>query len=266
MSPTWALRLEPREGPALGPLRRMPGPEAPPGLTGLEVCLEGAALWLRGPDPDDGLAATLRALPASARFVVDEQGLLRPPGARLPVGRLPRGPWWPLARWLRPRLPEGGRDPAPAPEPLALRLVRAGPDDVHPDPELLRLPLAALAAWAEEASALRLARLSLAVDTGDPPRALVRGQPLPPLPGERLVVVEGVAWPVGYAPRPGLDPGALSLTLALLPGELALLDPQGGREVVPGGAFVPATRAAIRAAWAARSGGAGPGAGEVGGG
>lgn len=236
---TWALLLEAREGSCLGPLRRVPG---------LEVCARASELWLRGPEPDEAVRGALRALPASVRWAIDREGLLLPPGARLPVGKLPAGPWWPLGRWLQARLPEGERGPAPTPGPLPVHLVRVGPDDPCPAPELMRLPLVALAGWAEEASALRLARLSLAVDPGPPARALVRGEPLPPLAGERFVVAEGLAWPVGWAPRPRLDPGALALALGLLPGELALLDPQGGRETVPGGAFVPATRAAIRAA------------------
>ena len=235
----WALRLDPALAPALGPLRR---------AAGLEVCETEGALWVRGP-ADPGLEQALRALPAEARWSVDAAGELRPAGARLPVGRLPLGPWWPLARWLVPGLPDA-RDPQPAPAPLPLQLVRAGAEDPPAPPALLCLPLDHLAAWAEEAPALRLAPLELCLHPGPPALALVRGDPLPPLPGERFSLAEGVAVACGWVPRPRLDPGALALVLGLLPGEVALLRPDRAPERVPGGAFAPARRSAIRAALA----------------
>lgn len=233
--PTWALVLDPAHAAALGPLRR---------ASGLEVCRAGDELWVRGAG-DEAESRELLALPALRRYGLSGRGELLPRGARLPVGAAPIGPWWPLARWLAPGLPPETDQAAPPPAPVALELVPAGPDDPAPPAALLCLPLAELAAWVESAPAVRLQRLELALDGQ---RALVRGDPLPPLPGQRLALLGQVALPLGWSWRPRLDPEALALALGLLPGELALLLPGGSREQVPSNAFAPLSRAGVRSA------------------
>lgn len=240
MTWAWALRLDPcdpaRVASRLGALRLRPG---------LEACVDGqGATWVRGPAPLEGDPALAREVRASGgeRFVVDPGGEVRAPGRRLPAGRLPAGPWTPLAAWLRPRAPAA----APAARParrVALALVRAAADPGLPA-TALRADAPAFARWARGAPRMRLERLEVAA-RADRPEVIVRGDPLPPLPGERFVVGEGVAVPVGFVVAPALDAAALRGVLGLEEGDLALLS-SAGVERVAARWFVPASRALAR--------------------
>jgi len=232
----WALTLDGEATAALGPLRLR---------AGLETCAEGGVVWLRGAALDDGLRRELSRLPARRRYDVLPDGLLRPWGRRLPHDRLPAGPWEPLAERLAWALPPT-RAPAPAPGPVGLRLERGAPGDGPlPEAGLLRLARADLLAWAARAPAVRLEGLTVALAGAE---ALVRGRPLPSLPGLRFALDAGVAVPLGFVPRPRLAPPDLALLLELMPGEVGLLRPEGGWERVSAGAFGPARRASLRAA------------------
>lgn len=265
MSGPWALRVE---GPParlvarLGPLRLAPGVVgcvvAEDGVDGACVDAEPAAgvlaragactsevvVWLRGETLDPDLDRRLRAT-GGARFVVDPDGALRAPGRRLPAGRLPRGPWRPLAALLAPTAPAAS---APAPAARAgLRLVRGGSAPAD-EPGALLVATATLVAWALGAPQVRLAPLEVAA-RADAGEALVRGRPLPPLPGTRLVVRDGVAVPAGLTLAPALDPPALEALLDLAPGDLGVLAGEGDDptlERVPAAAFAPLTRALAR--------------------
>ena len=69
---------------------------------GVMVCHRGEELWLRG---GEATHRAVQALPCTARYVVTSGDYLAPPGARVPVARLPEGPWTPIAHWFPPRLP-----------------------------------------------------------------------------------------------------------------------------------------------------------------
>ncbi|MCO5165758.1 MAG: hypothetical protein M9894_05245 [Planctomycetes bacterium] len=250
MSGAWALRVD---GPParlvarLGPLRL---------ASGVAACVDGdpaagalargdeVVVWLRGEALDPDLDRRLRAT-GGQRFEVAPDGALRPPGRRLPVGRLPAGPWRPLAALLAPA-EAVARDAAPGAR-APLRLVR---DPAAPEaPTALLVAAEALAAWAATASQARLVRLEVA-RRADAPEALVRGRPLPPLPGARLVVRGGVAVPAGLALAPALDPAALAALFDLAPGDLALVSGDVGDaaavERVAHAAFAPLTRSLAR--------------------
>lgn len=228
---SWALELDPADAGSLGGLRLEPG---------LEVCEEDARLWLRGPERS-GLARRLLRLPARARYAVRE-GALVPLGARLPTGRLPGGRWEPLGDWLQLD-PGPAALPAELPAPVTLQVLPARAPAAGL-PGLLLTAADGWRRWAETASELRLRRLRFALDRQG--RALIRGEPLPPLPGERWVEAEGVAVPCGYAWSPALDAATCAVVLGLLPGDLALLHPDGDWERLDASAFVAATRAAVR--------------------
>lgn len=259
----WALRLEAscpaRLAGRLGPLRLLPG---------LEVCADldaagGGAVWLRGATPleaDPGLERLLRAS-GGQRFVVDPAtDEVRAPGRRLPAGALPAGPWVALPAFLRPASGVVASSALPASR-AALTLTRglacapAAPGPETPEPTALRVARDVFVAWALTAPQVRLAPLEVAA-RADAPELLVRGRPLPPLPGERLVVTDGVAVAVGLLVRPALDAATLRAALGLERGDLGLLTAQ---EAGPGAAspavlervearwFVPASRAQARA-------------------
>lgn len=248
----WVLRLDGVSAGG-GAAARLLSLERP----GVSACLVGDALWVQGHDeaalPPGGEAATSteRALRRSggARFRLDPDGQLVPEGARLPAAeRLPAGPWRPLGELLRLALPPARAVVAEAPGQAALRLVR---DERDPGPDpcgLLVVDARGFAAWAVGAPAVRLAPLRIAA-RGDGPELLVRGAPLPPLPGARYVLDGPLALPAGLRLEPAVDAASLSSLLRLEPDDLLLASGGPGAvalERVPGAAFVAASRGAAR--------------------
>lgn len=235
---SWALRVEPcdpvRLVRRLGPLRLRAGLEG--------ALADDGATWVRGAQsPDAALDVLLRATGAE-RYEVDPSGEVRSPGKRLPAGRLPRGPWRPLPALLalevQPAL-AAVDEVARAP----LTLVRgAATDDVEPG--ALVVERAAFVGWALGAPQRRLAPLDVAVR--DPEHeVVVRGRPLPPLPGARFRVDDVVAVPCGLVLSPALDAATLRALLGLEPGDLAIFT-AAGVERVEARWFAPATRSLAR--------------------
>jgi hypothetical protein len=83
---------------------------------------------------------------------------------------------------------------------------------------------------------------------------LVRGKPLPSIPGERFVLQAGLATPVGLAWSPPVGPSVIRAWLGLRDGTMALWRADGGGRGGSGGgiseiaedAFVAASRRAGR--------------------
>lgn len=211
------------------------------GEPGIEILEAEGAVWLRGiaTDPDRLLAL----LPTTELFERVDHDWLRRPGARAPHRRLPTGAWVTLRGMVALDLPVAAMA-ARAPEPVPLVVERAGAASVPVDPEMLALPLDAFARFVELAPRVRLERWRLAVSQeGD---ALVRGTPLPPLPGTRLAIHDDVALPLGYAWRPAIPAPAVRRALGLATGELGLWRPERGWERIGSGSFVPVAREAVR--------------------
>jgi hypothetical protein len=207
---------------------------------GIEVLEEESGLWLRGRDLDDAVDLALRKLPGARRYTVLADGKLRPAGARVPAGRLPEGTWLSLASWARPE-----------PQPAALGGVlreRVRPELVRStrerEPGALLTAVATWNAWATGAPAVRLKPLRFAVSADR--RVLVQGTPLPPLPGERYAVSDGIATPCGFDWSPAVEAMSLRKRLGLDEGDLALFDREGVCELIRGPSFVAASRSAVR--------------------
>lgn len=236
----WVARLAIKDHRALEALRL---------LTGVEVALDGEALWVRGPLAE-GMAATLPGrLPASERFELLADGVLRTAGASVPFARLPHGAEWSnLRSWIKVELP--ALLPSAAMDKPELRLVRGGAEAV---PDAILFGLDAWARWAESAPAVRLhplrfaAATSLALDGIGPAQVLVLGQPLPPLPGRRLISRAGVLVPVGWQWQPAVDPAVVRRLFGLRTDELALWpDEHTPVSIIPAEAVVQANRSAAR--------------------
>lgn len=237
----WALELDAADAAACGPLRHRPQ---------LEACLAGDRLWLRGQRLDEALTRQLLRLPALCRYTVTTDGALIADGTCVPRGRLPDGRWLPLHCWLplTPPLARSVRDlpPAGAIRPAVLQLV---PADALGEPTILLTDLRTWSAYAVQAPLIRLQRWSFAVN--DRAEALVRGLPLPPIPGRRYVETALVAVEAGWTWSPRLEAAALRESLQLQEGDLALLlrsshSAEVCCEVVPASDFVTATRSAVR--------------------
>jgi hypothetical protein len=244
---TWAVRLPAARAAALGALRL---------ADGVRVLPAPGELWLGGDDCDDALGLKLAALPEALRFGVLPDGQLVRPGERVPSGNLPHGEWQALRQWLKVAAPVASLAGEPPP-PTAIRLVRGG---AAREPNVL---VAAGQRWLDYATSaprVRLQRWSFALDgSGGGLRVVVRGAPLPPIPGQALVEACGVAVPAGYTWDPPLDAEVLRDALQLAGGDLALLFADGTHERIAAEQFVQATRSAVRLSLAAEhiaSGGA----------
>ncbi len=112
------------------------------------------------------------------------------------------------------------------------------------EPALLETALEQLAAYAQTAPQWRLDRWSFAAAQGG--RALVRGLPLPPLPGVRFVEAGGVYLPAGCAWSPAVEPAIVRQLLQLAQGDSAILHPSGSWDRIAADDWVRASRSAFR--------------------
>jgi MoxR-vWA-beta-propeller ternary system domain bpX2 len=227
----WAVCLPMSQADAVGPLRL---------AAGVQVCQTQEQFWLQGEPLDEALELRLRSLPGAQRFFVLPDGQLRRPGARVPQGRLPSGAWLPLSQWLHVELPPtvwGGQ----LEQRAALALVRSTQEV---EPGVLITTIERWNAYIALAPQVRFDRWHFAIARDG--RTVVRGQPLPPLPGDRWVERQGVAIPCGWSLPDGIDATVMQRLLTLDSGDLALVAPDGSWEMISSGDFVRATRSAVR--------------------
>jgi hypothetical protein len=228
----WAVCLDKADLTAAGRLRQ---------VADVEVCDLPGQVWLRGPALDEKLHRRLAALPGARRFYVVADGQLQPVASRLPQGRLPGGPWAPLRTWLALRLPPAGLAGWPA-DRAPMALVRSA----HPEAaSVLLTDIDRWAAYASEAPQVRLDCWRFAA--ADDGRVVVRGEPLPPLPGERWVDRDGIAVPAGWRWSPTVEATIVRAVFGLESGDLALWSIGGTWQRIRAADFAAASRAAVRA-------------------
>src|SRR5262245_16594340 len=183
----WAISIARDDAASLAALRLVPG---------LEVGEAPDLIWLRGKPGDEQLDRRLSALPARVRYEWLAPAQLRPLDRRIPSARLPDVRWQSLDAWLQVAMPVAAL-PASEPVRMALALVGA-PDEREPALRLTRFEGGQQ--FASVAAQVRLDSLQFAADAEG--SVLVRGQPLPPLPGRRFVLHGGVAVPAGFSWQP----------------------------------------------------------------
>lgn len=191
---------------------------------GVEVLSCDGVVWLRGP-LWVGLATAeleqrlLRLIPGVRPYWLDDDGQLTRLGALVPSAHLPRGTWIPFAEWLRIELPTPSEFFSGGVPQVVLSLTAGG------DEREVTLLLTSLGVWSEYADSApqwRLERLVFAMNGSQ--QVLIRGTPLPPLPGQRWVERSGIATPAGWTWTPEVSATVVRNKLGLEPGELALLD------------------------------------------
>jgi hypothetical protein len=228
----WAICIALEDAASLSPLRQ---------VAGIEVGEAGAQIWLRGKPGDEKLDAKLAALPARVCYEWLASNDLRQIDRRIPNDRLPTLRWQPLDAWLQVTMPTAAMA-AEQPNPVSLRLVRSSCEQ---EPELLLTNLDDLVRFASMAAQVRLERLQFAAN-GDA-QVLVRGRPLPPLPGQRFVLHGGVAVPVGFAWEPQVDSTALARRFAAADDAIVLWNEDQTITRLHSEQFVPLSRSALRA-------------------
>jgi hypothetical protein len=235
MSFSWVIRLALSDAESLAPLR----------LTrGIEVAEKDTSIWVRGANGDENVERLVRALPAVARYEVTGGNRLRNLESRIPAETLPALNWQPVNTWLRVQMPTSSSPPVEERETVSgvpLRIVRSA------DERPIALLITSLAEWREfalSAPEIRLRQLRFALDEAG--NVVVRGKPLPPLPGRQYVLHGNVAVQAGFAWEPAVSADVLSRRLGLAADALALFHEDGTFSRIEAEQFVPATRSAVR--------------------
>lgn len=231
MTGRWIIRLPETQRAALAQCRLLPG---------LETAEAGETIWVRGGELKETQERKLRAIPRAEWFEIDAEGELLQEGKRLTSGPLPSLAWRPIVDASPVALPRPGFAGTPL-HPAGLQLVRSSEPRT---PNLLLVTKDDWSRYVETAPLVRLAAWKFAADGAG--RVLVRGLPLPPLPGERFVEEDGIAFPAGWASALPLSPAVVRDVLGIPRGDIALFAPEGAWEHVAERDFVPASRAAVR--------------------
>ena len=228
----WAVCLPWREVGSTLVLRLKPG---------LLAAREGDRFWLRGHDWSEGMTRLLRQLPLEAWYRVQPDGQLIRSDARVPSGRLPALDWRPFEAHWELDLPPASL-PGRAEGRVSLRLERT---DAVRDADAIVLDSKTWAEYAVDSPAIRLKPLSFAVCEDG--RCLIRGRPVPPLPGVRLWESAAVLVPCGYTWQPAVDTAVVKQVLEVGEDDLVLWHASGAWERLSTDQFVRATRSAVRA-------------------
>jgi hypothetical protein len=228
----WSICLAREDAGSLATLRL---------TSGIEVGDHGATVWLRGQRGDEKLEAKLSALPARARYEWLSSNQLRRIDQRIPTDSFPVVPWQSLNTWLQVEMPSAAI-PAEPPLSVPLRLVRS---NVEQEPELLLTRLDDLIRFASMAAQVRLERLQFAAN--GTAEVLVRGRPLPPVPGRRFVLHGSVAVPAGFSWEPKVSADVLIRRFAVSSDALVVWNEDHTITRLHSEQFVPLSRSALRA-------------------
>ena len=233
MKTTFAIKMQHSDVSTLGALRCCPH---------VDVLETETELWLRYAMDSQEDDAAFRVLPG-IRFGVHEDRQLTRMGTLVPQGHLPDGEWQPLPQWLE----VSTAAPAFAGRPsrsVPLKLVRGG---APAEPSILVTDAATWQDYAVVAPQWRLERLAFAMSAEH--HVVIRGQPLPPLSGERYVERSGVAIPVGWSWSPAIDACLVARVLGIEADVLALVHQDAAHDLIRNEDFVATTRSSVRASF-----------------
>lgn len=221
-------------------------------LPGVSVLDKTEHIWLRGDNYDD-VDASLRSLLGAQRFFVLPNRDLVPVGRTVPTSRLPEGEWLPIAKFFALALPptllagrpqEGSQIPLTIVRPANQQTRRMN----RSTPNMLLLDFQDWHAYAVIAPAIRLRQTSFAVTDA---YTLVRGIPVPSLPGVRYQLEQNVALPVGWELSVNVDPASARRAIGLKENEIGVFHTDGSWNKSLESDFVATTRSAVRLTQAA---------------
>lgn len=231
MNAVWAAEIEKRFARELGQLRLVPS---------VESAETEESYWLRGSSQIEEAQLVLSTIPHVRIYHIEAGDGLRPVGLRLVAKPLPTMTFLPLSKTVAVELPRAAY-PVSRMASVPVSLVRS---DQEQRSMLLETTLEVWSAYASSAPQVRLNCWAFAVTSEG--RVLVRGEPLPPLRGQRYWMSDGVAIPIGWTCHPVIAGPVLAKVLDGRGGDLILLNVDGSMESIPADSFVRATRSAVR--------------------
>lgn len=243
ISRRWAIRVESKEAQQILTLRNEPNTQAL--FLDTEIWLQSEISGQWDDELNSDLLTQIRKIFGAVCFhVLDDDQLIRF-GNRVPEGRLPTGDWQPLALQIELEMPIAGLTRSPD-SSAPLILTRGVSRYVGPacEPELLRCALDDWANYASTAPLVRLQPLMFACD--DQGRALVKGNPLPPVQGELFALSCGVATPLGWCWEPAVSPKTLRASFPCPADAMILWNSDGRWNRISPSQFVVASRSAVR--------------------
>jgi hypothetical protein len=231
----WAAKFDPKNADQISALRS---------LDQAQVCSYGADIWVSGSAGNklNEVERLLRSLPCERFDVVSETQLVRP-GNRVPVAELPTGrdaTWTPIENWIELSLP-ASKIAQGSVQRVPLKLVRS---NTIREANLVVSTIEALQQFAETAPQFRLEPLSFVVNMQR--EAIVRGLPLPSIPGRPYVESEGIASPVGMEWSPHLSAKTVRDAYEVASATLLILHSDNSWETIEDATWTPAKRSAIR--------------------
>lgn len=228
----WAIRLPLADASSLATFRL---------TVDLQILIVGEWIWMKGESADEGLARRIRSVSNAEWFSIRDDGQITRRDETVPCDRLPEGQWTLIGQSFEIEMPQAGFAVS-SHNRVSLTLVRCTqPQTVN----LLKTNWSAWHDYAITAPLIRLNRLGFAVS--DTREVLIRGTPLPPIPGRRYVESHGVIVPNGWRFAPQMGTEIVRQLLDLDAESLALFSEDGSYERLPLEAFVQATRASVRA-------------------
>ena len=209
----WALSLRRSQAKVLAKLHD---------LTDVRIGDLGELVWACGAGTESEVEQILTRVPSGRFFEVVHHDRLRPRGRLLPTGRLPDVRWVPLREWLSIRIPTPAI-PGELSGSAELRLVfDHGSPIADSAEELLLCNVEAFRDFLLRSPLHRLRRLRFVVHDARS-EVLVRGKPLPSIPGERFVLHAGIATPVRRAWSPPVGASVVRAWLGLRDGNHSAL-------------------------------------------
>ena len=235
----WALCLRRSEATVLAKLHRV-------GDVAVGEADDSSGLvWARGAGSDVGLDGIVALVPTSRCYELLPGERLRPLGRLLPTGTLPKVSWVPLRQWLSIRAPSAAL-PGKLSGTATLRLVRDNSRRwCSGREEMLLCGVDVFREFLLRAPAHRLARLRFVLNDVTA-EVLVRGEPLPSLPGDRFVLSDSVATPAGYAWSPAVGASVIRSWLGARDNTVSMWRADGSLSEIAQDAFVVASRPAGR--------------------
>lgn len=160
-------------------------------LLGCWIAETREEFWLRIEKPQDEFPLAVKQIPAKAKYRLEDD-LLFPLEGYTPIGKLPQMEWQPIASFMTVELPTAAL-PGNIEKQIPVKLIRT---EEPKDTPFMLMSWENWRNYALQASNIRLQTLSFAVSVKQD--VIVKGLPLPPMPGLLFWQNQQILLPAGW--------------------------------------------------------------------